>query len=202
MKWIAILFGVLFVAWLLRPRRRSGGDRTESAPPDLPELSGLPPCSLDIGNGAELQEKIMRSVKRAIGEGLTPAMCADRIGKILKKQKLDWPSFENWRAFVRAHPERFGSTRMQEIFPDESSFQPPEVEAYAETVYGYLVVEEKIERMKDAGFKNVLWSCRPQDACCSVCGALDGRKMPIDEYMKMCLIHPCCGGMPGVDQSC
>jgi len=201
MKWVLILIGLAIVALLLKPRGKKG---TNAAPvrPTFPELFGLPQCTLDIGNGSELQEKIMRSVKRGIREGLTPAMCADRTGKILKKQKLDWPSFDSWHAFVRAHPERFGSSRMHEIFPDENYFQPPEIEAYAETVYGHLVVAEKIEEMKEAGFKSVFWSCRSQDACCDVCAELDGRKMPIDQYMKMCLIHPCCGGMPGVDQSC
>jgi hypothetical protein len=202
MKWILILIGVGIVAWFLKPRGGKKNSDRASSPVSFPELAGLPPCTLDIDNGSEIQEGIMRSVKRGIGEGLAPAMCADRIAKILKKEKLNWPSFDNWSAFVRAHPERFGSFRISETFSNEAYFQPTEVEAYAGTVYGYLVIAEKIERMKDAGFKNVFWSCRPQDACCDVCAALDGRKMPIDTFMDMCLVHPCCNGMPGVDQSC
>lgn len=174
MKWMWIIVGVVIFLWVIRLRRRNAAAQSRTAYDEFAELAGLPQCTLDIGNGPEIQEKIMRSVKRGIGEGLTPAMCADRIGKILKKAKLDWPSFDNWSAFVRAHPERFGSSRISETFSKEAYFQPSEIEAYAGTVCGYLVISEKIERMKDAGFKNVFWSCRPQDACCEVCAALDG----------------------------
>jgi hypothetical protein len=208
--WILFLIGTLGAIWLLKrrhrkrrtPRHQIGDIHNRVFGPTFRELSGLPACTLDIGNGREVRDKIIRSVKRGIGKGLTPAMCADRIVKILRKDKLDWPSFDQWRTYIQAHPDRYASAPLRQHFEAETYFQTPEVEAYAATIYGYLIVAKNIQEMKQAGFKNVFWACRSQDACCDICASLNGRKMPIDMFMEMCLIHPCCNGMPGVDTSC
>ncbi len=202
MKWITLCLGALFFAWFLRTRQRSKVVYTESSLSDIPEVSGLPSCSLDIGNGAELQEKITRSIKNGIADGLTPSMCAERIRKILKTQPLEWPTYDRWLSFILSNQSRYASAAIQEQFSEEIDREEQKILSYTTTVYGVLVCADKIQRMKDTGFKYVLWSCRAQDACCSTCAQLNNRRIPIDTFLRLYPIHPCCNGMPSVDESC
>jgi len=201
--WILFLIGTLGAIWLLKrrhrkrrtPRHQIGDIHNRVFGPTFRELSDF---GLHIGHWqwsrSTRQDHPISETRN--WQGLTPAMCADRIVKILRKDKLDWPRLINGAHTSRpiqivTHLRHFASISKRK---HTSKLQRLK---HTRQLFTATYSAKNIQEMKQAGFKNVFWACRSQDACCDICASLNGRKMPIDMFMEMCLIHPCCNGMPG-----